>query len=130
MSELRHLLPGERFPPNSERPFQVETFIQGVEYGFVVDVNHSLQELYAVVLPFWVVVVRLKLNSSQQAIFECLKCIARENESTNEILVLVLSIVLGIVHIPQHLQSTRSHGYADPIHQLSAGSYLSNNAYL
>ncbi len=60
MSEFWHSFPGERFAPDAEGPLQIEAFVEGVEDSFVVDMDDSLQEFYAVVLSLGVVVVLLK----------------------------------------------------------------------
>lgn len=129
MGEFRYSLPGEGLPPNTKRSLQIQTLVQRIEDGFVVDVNNSFQELCPIVLPFRVIVVGVEFNACQKTILEGFEGAAWQHKCTNKILLLILCVLLGVVHIFQHFQRTRSHGYANPIHQLPAGSCHKNENY-
>lgn len=82
------------------------------------NVDNTLEKFDAVVLAFWVVVVWLEFDTCQQAVLEGFKSRARQDQCPDKVVLVIIvrTVFLGIVHVPQHLQCTRSHGYAYAVH--------------
>jgi hypothetical protein len=124
MRELGYLFPGKWLTPYSKWSLQIEALIKRVKNGFVVNMNDTFKKLNSVMLFLGIVVILLKFNPSQQSVLKGFESARWENQRTNQILLLILRVIFGVVHVLEHLECTRPHGYAHAIHNLFVGSYF------
>lgn len=120
--EGRRVFPRERFSPNSKRSQKIKVLVHRIEESFIVNVHNVLEELYSLVLSFFVMlIVSLKLDRGHERFLEGIKDSGWNNQWTWCFLS-IYWIVIVLVHVAQHLYSSWTNRLVQSLQNTFVGS--------
>jgi hypothetical protein len=73
MKKFSCFFPWKRLPPNPKRSFFIQSFVQSVEYGFVVNMNCIFQKHFSLLLFLLIFIIFLKVQCLQKGLLKLLK---------------------------------------------------------